>query len=178
MQKEHVNKYIPIIILGVLAVISFMIIRPYILALLSAFILAYLVRPLNKKLEKKMSKSLSAILTIIITLLIILTIYIYYKFFSPETKPLQITKKGLVVTEDKKFPRKRKLIEFKNIKSIRIAGDKKGSRMQFIYISDKSGKKYFNVIFEVNKFKEALGNSLKFNIEDSGLYRFLPKKLR
>ncbi len=119
-----------------------------------------------------------SIIFAIITLLIILTIYIYYKFFSPETKPLQITKKGLVVTEDKKFPRKRKLIEFKNIKSIRIAGDKKGSRMQFIYISDKSGKKYFNVIFEVNKFKEALGNSLKFNIEDSGLYRFLPKKLR
>ncbi len=114
----------------------------------------------------------------IIIVLIILATYIYYKFFSPETKPLQITKRGLVVTEDKKFPRKRTLIEFNNIKSIRIGGDKRGSRMEFIYISDKKGKKYFNVIFEVSKFKEALGNSLKFDIEDSGLYRFLSKKFR
>ncbi|MGV8142420.1 MAG: AI-2E family transporter [Candidatus Pacearchaeota archaeon] len=71
MQKEHVNKYIPIIILGILAVISFLIVRPYILALLSAFILAYLVRPLNEKLERKFPKSISALLTIIITMLLI-----------------------------------------------------------------------------------------------------------
>ncbi len=71
MQKEHITKYLPIIILGILAVISFMIIKPYILALLSAFILAYLVRPLNKKLEKKLPSHLSAIATIIITLLMI-----------------------------------------------------------------------------------------------------------
>ena len=114
----------------------------------------------------------------IIILLIILATYIYYKFFSPETRPLQITKNGLIVTEDKKFPRKRKLVEFGNIKSIRIGGDKRGSGMEFIYISDKNGKKYFNVIFEVTKFKEALGNYLKSNIGDFGPYRFLPKKFR
>ena len=88
-----------------------------------------------------------SIIFAIITLLIIISVYIGFKFFSPETKPLQITKNGLILTEDKKFPRKRTLIEFKNIKSIRIGGDKRGSRMEFIYISDKNGKKYFNVIF-------------------------------
>ncbi len=71
MQNERVHKYVPIAILGILAVISFMIIRPYILALLSAFILAYLVRPLNERLEKKLSTNLSAITTITITLLLI-----------------------------------------------------------------------------------------------------------
>ncbi len=71
MQKEQVHKYIPILILGILAVISFLIIKPYILALLSAFILSYLVRPLNKRLEKRFSKSTSAMLTILITMLVI-----------------------------------------------------------------------------------------------------------
>ena len=72
MQKEHINKYIPIIIIGILTFISFLIIKPYILPLLSAFILAYLVRPLSQRLEKKFSKKLSVFITITITLLIIL----------------------------------------------------------------------------------------------------------
>lgn len=115
---------------------------------------------------------------IIIFILFTVGMFIYFMFFQPEIKPLQITKKGLIVTEDKKFLRKRVLVDFKDIKSIRVGADKRGSRMEFIYIIDKNGKKYFNVIFEVSKFKEALGNSLKDNITDFGPYSFLPKRFR
>ena len=120
----------------------------------------------------------TGIIILVIVTATILGSVIYFGFFSPETKPLQITKNGLIVTEDKNFPRKKKLVEFKSIKSIKIGGDKRGSRMEFIYLSDKNGKKYFNVIFEVAKFKEELGKFLKSNISDFGPYRFLSKKFR
>lgn len=116
----------------------------------------------------------------IIALLVILALQIGMRLFSPETKPLQITEKGIVLSEDKKFwRRKRKLVEFKNIKKIRICRDEKGgSRMEFLYLIDRNGNKYRNVIFEVSKFKLALGNYLKLNIKDSGPYSFLPENWR
>lgn len=71
MQKEHINKYIPIIILAALGFISFLIIKPYVLALLSAFVITYLVKPLHNNLEKRTSKKLAAILTIVVFFAII-----------------------------------------------------------------------------------------------------------
>jgi predicted PurR-regulated permease PerM len=46
-------------------------IKPYILALLSAFIISYLVKPIHSKLEKRMSNKIAAIGTILIFFLII-----------------------------------------------------------------------------------------------------------
>ncbi len=72
MEKDQTKRYITFAALAILIVLSFMIIRSYIVWLISAFILAYLFHPLNKWLERKMSKTLAATITIIITLLIIL----------------------------------------------------------------------------------------------------------
>ncbi|MEK6846719.1 MAG: AI-2E family transporter [Nanoarchaeota archaeon] len=72
MEKDQVKKYITLAALAILIVLSFMIIKSYIVWLISAFILAYLFHPLNKWFERKMSKPLAATITIIITLLIIL----------------------------------------------------------------------------------------------------------
>jgi len=118
------------------------------------------------------------VISIIFFTVLILGLLAYYRFFSPQTKPIQITSKGLIMTQDKKFPRKRVLVRFKDIKSVRIGGDKLGSRMEFIYLTDKNGKKYWNVIFEVSKFREVFEKYCKIDFDDSGPYRFFPKKLR
>lgn len=73
MQKGHINRYILIISLIALGLISFLMVKSYILALLSAFIIAYLIKPLHTNLEKKISKKNAAIITIIIFLGIIAT---------------------------------------------------------------------------------------------------------
>src|SRR3989344_8863128 len=72
MEKEQVKRYITLAALAILIIISFMIIKSYVVWLISAFILAYLFHPINKWFERKMSKALAATTTIIITLLIIL----------------------------------------------------------------------------------------------------------
>ncbi len=73
MQNGHINRYILIISLLALGLISFMMIKSYLLALLSAFVIAYLIKPLHTNLEKKISKKSAAILTIIIFFGIIAT---------------------------------------------------------------------------------------------------------
>ncbi len=73
MQKGHISKYIVIISLITLGLISFMMIKSYLLALLGAFIISYLVRPLYNNLEKKTSKKIAAVITIIIFLSVIAT---------------------------------------------------------------------------------------------------------
>ena len=71
MEKEQVKRYITLAALAILIIISFMIIKSYVVWLISAFILAYLFHPINKWFERKMSKALAATITIIITLLIV-----------------------------------------------------------------------------------------------------------
>ncbi len=110
--------------------------------------------------------------------LLFISVVIYYKFFSADTKPLQVTKNGLILSEGKHFSRTRELILFKDIKSLKVGPDKGGSRMEFVYVVDKNGKKYRNVIFEVSKLKEAIKDSLKVQFEDFGQYNFLPKNWR
>lgn len=72
MRKEWIHRYLPIIILLVLIAVSLIIIRNYIVAIISAFIVSYLVYPIHKKLETKLPKSLAAITTLTGTIIIIL----------------------------------------------------------------------------------------------------------
>lgn len=65
MQKEHINRYIPIIIVLALVSISTFMIRGYLVAILGAFIVSYLVYPVHKKLAKKMPDWLAASTTLI-----------------------------------------------------------------------------------------------------------------
>jgi predicted PurR-regulated permease PerM len=72
IQKEELKKYLPLAIIAVLVVISFLIIKDYIIPIITAFILSYLILPVHKKLSKKIPEKLSAIISILIILLIIL----------------------------------------------------------------------------------------------------------
>jgi len=71
--KEYgFNKYFFWGAVGVLVVLSYLILRPYFIALISAFILAYLVRPIHLRLSKKMSVRIAALLTILLVLIVII----------------------------------------------------------------------------------------------------------
>ena len=74
LEKEaHLQKkYIFWIIIAALVVLSFIIIKPFIIALVSAFILAYLTKPAFNYLTPKLGKTLSASLCIILVVLIII----------------------------------------------------------------------------------------------------------
>ncbi len=73
MQKEEreIKKYLPLAIIIILVVLSFFIIKDYILPLISAFILAYLVKPVYDRLKIRLPKFLSALLCVLIILLIV-----------------------------------------------------------------------------------------------------------
>lgn len=72
MVKEEIEKkYIFMAIIGLLLVLSFFMLRPYLISIISAFILAYLLRPLSQKLNKKFSKNTSAIICILLLVVIL-----------------------------------------------------------------------------------------------------------
>ena len=70
--KEELKKYFLFGIIFLLLFLSFKIIQPYIIVIISSFILAYLLLPLYVKLNKKLNKNLSATICIMIILLAIL----------------------------------------------------------------------------------------------------------
>lgn len=75
MKKEEIrelSKYFFWVLIAILLFLSFKIIQPYLITLVSAFILAYFSRPLYKKLENKIGQTFSAIICIILILLIII----------------------------------------------------------------------------------------------------------
>lgn len=74
MQEKRIqnNQYLFWIIVIALVVLSFFIIKPYIITLISAFILAYLVKPVFNYLKPKLGDKLSATLCIILIFIIIL----------------------------------------------------------------------------------------------------------
>ncbi len=69
--KEDFKKYSFWIIIAILLILSFLILKQYLIALISAFILAYLIRPVYKKLEKKIGKFLAAFLSVWLVVIII-----------------------------------------------------------------------------------------------------------
>lgn len=56
-----------------LIVISYLVIEPFIVSIISAFVLSYLIRPLFLRLNRKLSKQQSAIISVLAVALIILT---------------------------------------------------------------------------------------------------------
>ncbi|MEK6915248.1 MAG: AI-2E family transporter [Nanoarchaeota archaeon] len=72
MRKEGIHRYLPIIILSVLVTISLLIIKSYVVAIISAFIITYLIYPIHKKLEKKMPSNVAAGITLASIVIIIL----------------------------------------------------------------------------------------------------------
>ena len=68
--KEDFRKYSFWIFAFALFVLSYFILRPYLIALISAFILAFLIRPLDKKLEKIFGKKLAAFVSVVLVLIV------------------------------------------------------------------------------------------------------------
>jgi len=72
LKNPELKKYLFFAIIGMLLIISFFIIKPFITALLSGFILAYLTKPLYKKIKKKTSENTAALSCILFVILLIL----------------------------------------------------------------------------------------------------------
>jgi predicted PurR-regulated permease PerM len=76
--NKKIPNYIVATLLIILTIITFLIIKPYITAILTSIILAYIFYPLHKRLYQKIKfKSLSAILIIILATLIFLIPFIF-----------------------------------------------------------------------------------------------------
>jgi predicted PurR-regulated permease PerM len=72
VSEDELKKYLLWFAIAALAIVSFIIIRPFIVPLVSAFVLAYLALPLFRFLNKKINRKLSALICIAIIILIIL----------------------------------------------------------------------------------------------------------
>jgi len=59
-------------IVAVLLILSYLVIRSYLVALISAFILAFLVKPVHVRLKKRVGNRISALLSVLLVLIIIL----------------------------------------------------------------------------------------------------------
>ena len=70
--NENVSKYIFWAVIILLIVVSYFIIKPFIIAIISSFILAFLIKPVYNLFNKKLGKNLSAFLCLIIIALIII----------------------------------------------------------------------------------------------------------
>ncbi len=68
----QVKKYLFWAVMLLLVLLSFFMLRPYLISLASAFILAFLIRPLYLKLEQYSNKKTSALLCVILLALVIL----------------------------------------------------------------------------------------------------------
>lgn len=83
MVEKNYKKYLFWGIIALLILISYMIIKDFIVALVSSFILAYLVRPLHKALIKKINPKISALILLVligiigISLLVLFTGVLY-----------------------------------------------------------------------------------------------------
>jgi|SRR3989338_1103277 len=73
-RDEQITVYLSwALILGVL-IISYFIIKDFLIAIISAFILAYLLKPVHDRLEKKVGKIPAALISVLSVLIIILSI--------------------------------------------------------------------------------------------------------
>jgi predicted PurR-regulated permease PerM len=72
VQKSRYKTIVFWVILAVLVVLSFFILQPFLIPLVSAFVLAYLARPVYARLKKSSNTHIAAIFTIILLLAIII----------------------------------------------------------------------------------------------------------
>lgn len=78
MVKKEVKKYLLVTLILLIAFISYLIIKPFIAALLTSFVLAYLFYPVHKKITKlTKSEIMSAALTTLLIVVIMLLPMIY-----------------------------------------------------------------------------------------------------
>jgi predicted PurR-regulated permease PerM len=76
-EERNFKKYFFWAVLIIIAIVSYIIIKDFLISILSAFILAYLLRPVDKLLQKWIPKKISAIISLLIVI-ILLVIPIYF----------------------------------------------------------------------------------------------------
>jgi len=72
MDKEASKKYLFWVIIAAIIIISFFVLKDFIIALITAGVLAFLLRPLHLKLSKKIPEKISAFLVILLALIVII----------------------------------------------------------------------------------------------------------
>lgn len=84
MNTHHLKKYLFWLVLILLLILSYIILKPYLLVLISAFILAYLFRPIYKSLEKYTGKTLAALICvfILVTIIVLSVVFILGNIIS------------------------------------------------------------------------------------------------
>ena len=78
MLEKDIKKFLIVIVLILLTYVGYLIIKPFLTAILGSFVLAYLFYPLHKKIkEKTKNEVFSAIITTVLAVLIILLPLVY-----------------------------------------------------------------------------------------------------
>ena len=72
MQEEKINKYVFWTAIAILLILSYFIVKPFLIALISAFILAYLIKPVYSYLFLRIGKKTSALICVLIIILMII----------------------------------------------------------------------------------------------------------
>jgi predicted PurR-regulated permease PerM len=70
--RSDFRKYIFWVVIAGLLILSFIVIRPYLVALFTSFVLAYLVKPVYDRISKGLGKSLAAIFCILLVLSVLI----------------------------------------------------------------------------------------------------------
>jgi len=73
MEEKNFRKYFFWVIVAIVALLSYLIIKEFVVPIISAFIISYLLIPIHKVISKKINKNISALLLILIIALLILT---------------------------------------------------------------------------------------------------------
>jgi predicted PurR-regulated permease PerM len=105
-ETQNTNKYFFWIIIGILIILSYLVIRPFIIPLISAFILAYLSRPAFLFLEPKIGKKMSAVVSVfLITIIFILPLgAIGGGIINQATESLNAKNVNTIFTELSSYP--------------------------------------------------------------------------
>ncbi|MBS3073004.1 AI-2E family transporter [Candidatus Pacearchaeota archaeon] len=74
MYKEEVKKYLFWGILIVIILVSYFLLKDFIVAILSSFVLAYIIKPVYDRLSKVMPKKLASFITVLVSILIIISV--------------------------------------------------------------------------------------------------------
>lgn len=71
MKRGDMEKYIFLAVAAILLIVSYFIIRPFFVAVISAFVLAFLIKPVHNRLSRKMNTKLAAAICIVLLILVI-----------------------------------------------------------------------------------------------------------
>ena len=76
-EVQNFNKYLFWGAVVLLLFLSYLIVKPFFIALISAFILAYLVKPVYNRMSRKVGKSFAAVISVIIVVLVIVAPFLF-----------------------------------------------------------------------------------------------------